>query len=163
MNNLGWDEPKNTFNTVKAFFKEHGFHELTENLSIHSTSSYNFMSRIIGVENWVLEILEHGLKPEFSSTPPPSYEEKKGNNKSAKDNIDFLRSKTEEWVNQGHVIKLATKPDHVHPMTVAQKTNPITKVTKFRPCIDLSWNINLYTIKTKVKLDDLNRKIPREE
>ena len=113
------------------------------------------MSNIIGAEPWVLDIMENGLKPEFKQAPPSHYEERKGNNQKAKKNMEFLRSKVNEWVTEGHVKELTFKPNHIHPMTVAEKTDITTNITKRRPCIDLSRNLNKYVTKTKVKLDNL--------
>ena len=66
---------------------------LDNRLSIHSSTSINFMEEI-GAPLKVPTILELGYKLPLPLHPPPYYEQ---NNGSALTHIDFLRSKINLW------------------------------------------------------------------
>jgi hypothetical protein len=97
------------------------------------------------------------MHPQFIYSPPEEYEPPRGrNNKSARDNYDALREKVNDWVKEGYVEKLSTKPLFFNPMTVASKFDPVTDKTKLCPCIDLSRCLNFHIDKAKIKLDGLS-------
>lgn len=98
------------------------------------------MQSIIGAEQWVLNILVHGVKLDFSSSPPQKYVEP--NNKSARTEMDFLRKKVKEWNDEGFVSQTLVKPDIVNPMSVVVKEDFVSGTTKKRPVIDLSCCVN---------------------
>ena len=57
--------------------------------SIHSPESLRFYKDILQVSPFVLNVLTNGYNPTFLTPPPDSYRER--NNKSARDNMIFVR------------------------------------------------------------------------
>ncbi len=121
---------------------------------IHSEQARAFMRDIIQANSWVGRILDEGYVPNFTSEPGRYME---ANNKSALENIDFLRDKVAKWENQGYVQRL-TEPAHcTNPLTVAEKYDLNTDTVKLRPVLDLSRHVNLLVEDRPVQLDDLAR------
>lgn len=136
----GWENPELAVTKLMDFLSKNNY-RLSEGIhSIHDPSSIKFMQNIIGAEQWVLNILSHGVKLDFLSTPPREYAEP--NNKSAKKEMDFLREKVKEWNDAGFVSQTPVKPDILNPMSVVVKEDYVAGTTKKRPVIDLSRCIN---------------------
>ena len=107
------------------------------------------MEEVIKPEAFVLNVMRQKLHPQFIYSPPEEYEPPRGrNNKSARDNYDALREKVNDWVKEGYVEKLSTKPLFFNPMTVASKFDPVTNKTKLHPfstlCLSLTWPIAIF-------------------
>ena len=110
------------------------------------------MEEQIGADKWIIETLQHGLKIVLKEEPEPF---EKGNNKSARNYMEKLKEKVNEWETKGYVKKLSSKPKYVNAMSVIKQENSITKEVKFRPVIDMK-TINDLVICEKTKLDDLS-------
>ena len=105
--------------------------------SIHSPESIKFMEKIFADE-FVLNTMKHGLRPEFTSEPGPYYEP---NNKSCLDNLSIAQSKVEGWLKMGLLTEVNTRPYCCSPLTVSEKIDYLTGERKKRPCLDLSRHI----------------------
>jgi hypothetical protein len=107
--------------------------------SIHERLQYwvdNF-----GPDSYVRGILAEGYQiPVDWSKIPESYEEP--DNKSAKDNYDFVREEVARLVEGGQVVEQQLRPRCVNPLTVAIKTNA-DGGKKRRLVLDLSRAVNL--------------------
>ena len=124
---------------------------LDNRLSIHSSTSINFMKEI-GAPLKVLTILELGYKLPLPLHPPPYYEQ---NNGSALNHIEFLRSKIDLWESKGYCHKVPFRPHITSPLSVVSKLDLSTGETKLRPCLDASRHLNNYLVTAPVKLADL--------
>lgn len=93
-------------------------------LSIQDPGPLAFMTKVIEADRYTTDIMREGLGTEFLIPPPPKFEN--DNNKSACDNMDFIREKVAEWERDGFVTKLASKPPCINPLTVAIKVKPET-------------------------------------
>ncbi len=138
---------------LQADFARRGF-SVRPDQSIHDPDSILFMSQVVGAGSWVLTLLQHGLSCDWAAGSPPPYMEP--NNRSALDNLDSLRSTVSTWEQAGFVTRLGQPAWCCNPMTVAVQFNPVTGVTKFRPCIDLSRHVNRYIAASSVQLDHLS-------
>ena len=119
--------------------------------SIHSQCSIDFMESI-GAPLKVLSILRLGYKLPLPSTPPPYFEQ---NNKSASNNMDFLRSKINLWESKGYCHKVPRRPYITSPLSVVSKLDLSTGEIKLRPCLDGSRHLNKFLVTSPVKLADL--------
>ena len=137
---IGWGNPELAVTRLMNFLSNNGYKLPKGSHSIHNPSSIRFMQSIIGAEQWVLNILVHGVKLDFSSSPPQKYVEP--NNKSARTEMEFLRKKVKEWNDEGFVSQTLVKPDIVNPMSVVVKEDFVSGTTKKRPVIDLSRCVN---------------------
>ena len=67
--------------------------------SIHSQESIEFMKNL-GPDEYVLQIMQEGLKLDFDEIPPPYWEP---NNASCLNNLSTAQSKVNKWLEQGIV------------------------------------------------------------
>ena len=153
MQHLDWSNPEKVFNDWVKEMESKGFVLPPGKLSIHSIEAIKFWEKELRAEDWVLNILQHGLKPDFHN-PPPNYAEE--NNRSAIKNMTLLKAKVAEWEKEGYVQKCISPPPFLNPMTVAEKIDLELGRTKYRPCIDMSRCLNKRVNKTKVTLDSLS-------
>ena len=148
-----WDKPQERFEQFVSNFKSKGFELRKEQEgNISALNSIRFMEEQIGADKWIIETLQHGLKIVLKEEPEPF---EKGNNKSARNYMEKLKEKVNEWETKGYVKKLSSKPKYVNAMSVIKQENSITKEVKFRPVIDMK-TINDLVICEKTKLDDLS-------
>jgi hypothetical protein len=106
---------------------------------IHSRAE--FWKRSFVLDSFVAGILKEGYKvPVKDGFPDEPYEE--DDNKSARDNYDFVRNEVRKLVEKGRVIKAKTKPACVNPLTVASKKLE-DGTLKLRLVLDLSRKVNL--------------------
>ena len=84
-----------------------GFDLPVGKVSIHSSPATKFWSEVLGAEEWVMDLLHNGLKPNFINAPSDYAEQ---NNLSARMNMDFLQEKVKVWQQAGYVKKLSTPP-----------------------------------------------------
>ena len=80
------------------------------------------MTNIIEAEGWVLNVLTSGIRLEFNTVVPDSYNEP--NNKSA--------------IQDSFVSEMSNKPKFVNPLSVVVKTDHASGTVRKRPVIDLS-------------------------
>jgi hypothetical protein len=123
-----------------------------EKVSIHSGESLRFMRQVLQGGDWVQKVMQHGLYPAFKQEPKHYREQ---NNKSAMQNLQVVREKVEEWLEQGAVIRLAEPAWCTNPLSVATKTDTATGTEKKRVVLDLSRHVNKCVEKFTVKMDDL--------
>ena len=121
-------------------------------LSIHSKQSISFL-QTLDPPQLLLTILKDGYKLPIQGPVPEYYEP---NNKSALENMDFLRSKVRKWELAGYCHRVPRRPPVCSPMSVSEKINLSTGELKKRPCLDASRHLNKYMKHDKVKLADLS-------
>ena len=120
--------------------------------SIHDDSLLDFMTQIVQADEYALKVMREGLGTEFVIPPPSNFELQ--NNKSAIENMEFVREKVAEWERDGFVTKLSSRPPRLNPLTVALKTIPESGEVKKRLCIDMRIP-NVYTDKTHMRFENL--------
>jgi hypothetical protein len=120
--------------------------------SIHAAEAIRFAEEVIGMPQNLLTIMRDGYQPEFLADVPPYREQ---NNRSALDNLDFLRPKVAEWLEAGFVEELSEPAYCTSPLSVALKYDPYADKVKMRPVLDLSRHVNLFVPDLPVQLDDL--------
>ena len=114
--------------------------------SIHENS--RFWTEVLECGNFEREVLENGYKvPIDESLLPDSYYEP--NNKSARDEPEFVKAEVTKLLERGCIVKCKEKPRFCNPLTVAAKNG------KKRLVLDLSRCINTYLEDDKFKLDDI--------
>ena len=148
----GWNEPENVFNAIKSSFEQQGFVLTEAEKSIHDSSSIEFMTRVVGADEYTMKVTKEGLGTEFIIPPPDRYD--LPNNRSAVENMPFIRKKVAEWEREGFVTKLEEKPRRLNPLTVASKLVPESGEMKKRLCIDMRVP-NEYTDKTHMRFENL--------
>ena len=99
----------------------------------------------IGASDFVLDTIKHGYIIPFYETPEESFNI---NNKSARDNMEFVNGAVSELVKKGCVIKVPFKPHVVNPLSVS-----INKKGKKRLILDLRIP-NKFVWKERVKFED---------
>ena len=105
---------------------------------------------------FVLGVLEHGYRLPFrDDVCPGAYRE--ANNRSALDNLPYLRSHVQTLVCDTTVEEVFTQPLCCSPLTVASRY--VDGLLKLRMCIDLSRYINLLLKKEAVSLPSLENAI----
>ena len=119
--------------------------------SIHSQESIEFMKNL-GPDEYVLQIMQEGLKLDFDEIPPPYWEP---NNASCLNNLSTAQSKVNKWLEQGIVYRVSSRPYCCSPLTVSAKTDYLTGEVKLRPCLDLSRHVNKYITAPPLRLEDL--------
>ena len=107
--------------------------------SIHSPSSLKYYKEELGANQYVMTILEQGLKFPFRQLPD-NYEEK--NNRSVQDNERLVWDKMMEWEEAKYIRRVTVKPKCVNPLSVSEKFDLQTKKLKRRLCLDMSRYVN---------------------
>jgi len=120
--------------------------------SIHGEKEVSYWREVLQAPNWVMDVLTQGYVLPFEQFPDEVYEEQ--NNKSAKQDMAFVRQTIYKWEEEGVVEFVANKPMVVSPLTVASRTMPDGSVKK-RLCFDGSRYINPRLKKEKVNLAHL--------
>jgi hypothetical protein len=111
------------------------------------------MTTEVNTKSWVTDILTNGYMPDFESLPTPYVEQ---NNKSARDNMEIVREKLQEWLQEGFVEQLEEPAYCCNPLSVAVKYDASSDKIKFRPVLDLSRHVNHFISSRSVQLDDLS-------
>lgn len=111
------------------------------------------MQDVVGAPDWALDICDKGYMPNFISEPPKYIEH---NNRSALNNIEFLRGKIVQWENENFIEEIKEPAFCCSPLSVACKFDPVKEEMKLRPVLDLSRHVNLYVKDNSVSLDDLS-------
>jgi hypothetical protein len=110
------------------------------------------MQSILQGGRWVLKIMQQGLYPAFIMEPG-RYRE--GNNQSALRQMEVVRSKVEEWIQHGAVMRLEEPAWCTSPLSVATKWDSASGTAKHRVVLDLSRHINQHVERFTVQMDDL--------
>jgi len=130
------------------FFEQHDAHfdcDLkSKNVKGRLKKSSGFWKEI-GANNEILDIITNGYKIPFIQFPTPSVS---CNNKSAKDNLDFVSSAVEELLTNHCVLETPFIPTVVNPLSVS-----INKSGKKRLILDLR-KVNSFLWKEKITFED---------
>ena len=110
-----------------------------------------FASEIVGMSDYWLEMLKHGEKLDFISQPG-KYREP--NNKSATENIAFVRDQVAVWEAAGYIQEVVQPPWCTSPLSVVHKYDPVADVFKERLVLDLSRHVNNHIAEKTGKLVD---------
>ena len=110
--------------------------------SIHSKDSIEFMRKLVP-DSSVLDIMENGLKFNFTEEPSEYHED---NNLSLKNNLEVAQNKVDEWLKCGLITQVQSRPYCCSPLSVSEKIDYQTGKRKKRPCLDLSRHINKYLV-----------------
>ena len=134
-------------------FETEGFTHSKDKNDIHHPDAIRFYKRFCEIDEWTLKVLTYGLDIEVRGRVG-QYED--DNNRSARRNMEILRSKVEEWEKAGKLHEVRDKPMIVSPMSVVEKVDWNTGDMKYRPVIDHSRHVNLFIEDKPCKLNDLN-------
>lgn len=144
---------ENLFVIVRDF-EEKGFGFQNAGNSIHSIGARRFVLTYGKTSPQVAQYLYKGYSLNLKKKNlKPRYEEQ--NNKSARQDLDFVREKIKEWEGKGRLHRVYTKPACVNPLTVAQKFDPVEKKIKKRLVLDCSRYVNYLVQDESVKPNDL--------
>jgi hypothetical protein len=116
--------------------------------------SMDFGKKTFDYDQYVWKILEEVYKIPVKMTGEEMatrYREK--NNKSARDNMEFVRQEVDRLVKSGQVIKVKKAPHIVNPLSVAYKINA-DGTYKARLVTDLSRWVNKFVIRDRYRLQD---------
>ena len=123
--------------------------------NIHRSTYRVFWTDHIKPDQWVLQVLDQGCKLPFQDgEPQAAYREK--NNKSAFDNMPFVKQEVDKYKCRGVVQRVQKAPLCVSPLTVAARELAEGEI-KNRLCLDLSRWINLLLKKEAVSLPGLEK------
>jgi hypothetical protein len=120
--------------------------------SIHDPDMIEFWKKTFTEDVYVQNILREGYKiPVKMSSEERSTIYRERNNKSARSEMDFVRSEVERLVQGGLVIEVEKAPICTNPLSVAFKVNGDGSI-KRRLVIDLSRWIDKFVIPDKYKM-----------
>ena len=102
--------------------------------------------RSIGASQFILDVIEHGYRIPFHSTPPVSFS---NNNKSSLAHSDFVNEAISELLVTHRIFESEVLPHNVNPLSVS-----IQSSGKKRLILDLRF-VNKHVWKQKVKFEDL--------
>lgn len=120
---------------------------------IHDDASFAFWKDTLQASSWVLTLLQMGYAIPFMSLPGP-YRER--NNKSARDNMEVVRSLMQEMVAQ-KVVRIVKGPSHcVSPIGLVSKLQENGSI-KHRLIWDGSRHINQHLEVQHVRLSHLEK------
>jgi len=120
---------------------------------IHKPEVRQFWKTVLNAGDWVMNVLEKGYVLPLKERPE-QYEEK--NNRSARENMEFVRETVEELERLGIVRFTDEKPHCVSPLSIAEKAEGNGK-KKLRLVWDGSRCINPILDKQKVTLAHLHK------
>ena len=101
--------------------------------------------REIGAPDEILGVIDSGYRIPFLFTPPPAVFK---NNKSARDNPDFVTEAVLDLMRKNLVSELLSVPEYINPLSVSVQSSG-----KKRLILDLRY-INEYVWKQKVRFED---------
>jgi hypothetical protein len=120
--------------------------------SIHKSECVQFWKQVLLAPAMIVGILEEGYRLPFVTRPEEGYEEQ--NNKSARQDMAFVRQTVKEWEQQGVIKLVDSQPKAVSPLTVATRLMA-DGTEKKRLCWDGSRFINPRLKKFPVNLAHL--------
>jgi len=107
---------------------------------------------VLKVNSWYDRVTSEGYQPIFKSAPR-QYQER--NNRSALDNLEFIREKVKEWESDGFISQQAQPSLCVNPLTVVTKVDPESGKIKQRLCLDCSRYVNKLLEHQATNLEDI--------
>ena len=117
--------------------------------NIHREEYQDFWMNKIKPSQMIKDVIEHKYRLPFSSEPPRSFE---GNNKSAREDLDFVRNELQRAENLGCIKKVNEQPHLVLPLS-----SVFSK--KKRLVVDASRALNPFLRDRRVRLQD-HRDVP---
>jgi hypothetical protein len=117
--------------------------------NIHDPDTIDFWKKTFTEDVYVKNILQEGFKIPVKMSPEERstiYRER--NNKSARSEMEFVRSEVGRLVQGGQVIEVEKAPTCINPLSVAFKVNGDGSI-KRRLVIDLSRWVNKFVIPDK--------------
>ena len=124
-----------------------------ENQGIHGLKSIEFVSKEIRPPRDVMNMLKNKVGLKVKGLDNHYWED---NNKSAKQESEFIKKKVGEYVSQGVVEVCKTPPRYINPLSVVKKLIYKSNTIKKRLVIDVSRNLNLLVDKIPSKPDELS-------
>ena len=121
-------------------------------LELGSEHSVTFAKEVLHAKEWYIQTVVAGYQPRLCETVH-SYTER--NNKSARENMDFVRGKVDTWQKQGYVTKCLKPAFCNNPLTVSEKLDTGTGQIKQRLCLDVSRHVNQCVDQWEVNMEDL--------
>ena len=95
---------------------------------------------------YILNVIEHGYKIPLSAIPDARVLK---NNRSSRDNPDFVRRSIDKLIFEGAVVECLSPPKIINPLTVAERKG------KQRLVLDLRY-LNKFVIKRKVTFESID-------
>ena len=102
--------------------------------------------RSIGASQFIVDVIEHGYRIPFHSTPPVSFS---SNNKSTLAHSDFVNEAISELLVTNRIFESEVLPHNVNPLSVSVQSSGKKLI------LDLRF-VNKHVWKQKVKFEDLN-------
>ena len=99
----------------------------TSAFSPHSAEVLSFLSDVVKMDSKWLNVLKDCLPFQFTSIPGRYFE---ANNRSALENLDFVRTCVAGWLVDGHIEQLAQPAWCTNPLIVVQKYDPVKEKLK---------------------------------
>ena len=109
--------------------------------NIHQDQFLPFWRDVLKSGPWHLGVLQDRYRLDLLCDEIPAYEEK--NNKSARENVAFVRDQLDAMCSAGILQRVSKKPMCVSPMTVASWTLS-NGTKKLRLCFDGSRHLNCF-------------------
>ena len=123
--------------------------------NIHRDEFREYWCKILKPDSYVQKIISEGYKLPFEGgVMPGRYEEP--NNKSALQEMEYVREAVKDMMKKKLVTKLEKKPHCVNPLTVSLRDMAPGQMKK-RLCLDLSRWINKFIKKESTKLTGLEK------
>jgi hypothetical protein len=120
--------------------------------SVHEPTSVEFWKDTFEKDIYVENILRVGYKiPVKMSTEEATKTYREKNNKSARDEMPYVRSEVKRLVESGQVIQVESAPRCTNPLSVAFKINSDGSIKK-RLVIDLSRWVNGFIVPDRFKM-----------
>ena len=122
--------------------------------NIHREEYDDFWSSQLQPDLWTARVRAEGHKLSFIGDQwPEEYHER--NNKSVAEDPEFTWQQLTDWERKGVVLRSATKPHCVSPLSVSSRE--VMQEVKKRLCLDLSRHINKLIKQEQVKLSGLDK------
>ena len=123
--------------------------------NIHKAEFREYWRKVLKPDGYVQKIISEGYRLPFTGgITPDEYEEP--NNKSALQEMDYVREAVRDMVKKRSVTKLNKKPHCVNPLTVSLREIVPGNIKK-RLCLDLSRWVNKFIKKESTKLTGLEK------
>ena len=115
--------------------------------SIHNPIYRKFWKDTLNSSDFIMKIIDEGYEIPLREEPPSAYSE---NNRSALNNLDFVKAELDRWCELGVIEEVKEKPYIVLPLSLVHSNKP-------RLVVDASRDLNPYVIDRAVKLTTLQK------
>ena len=113
------DQFENFLQTKRKELSDKGYFPLPR--GIHQEGAVRMYRDVLHAGERVMKILESGYSPQWSNGPPPNT--KLENNKSAAQNMSFVREQVQQWCDLGFVKQVEEEPWVISPLSVDTKVD----------------------------------------